>query len=66
MVALEGYTLGLAVIGIGMVINFFALPKGGKPARWLRWDSAVVIFPGVLMLFYSFGAATLIATYFSK
>jgi hypothetical protein len=66
MIAVEGYGLGLGLIAIGMVITFFALPKGGNPARWLRWDSAVVVFPAFVLLFYSFGVAALIATYLSK
>jgi hypothetical protein len=63
----ESYPLGFVLVGAGLLLTFFALPtKDGQAARWLRWDAAVVVFPGCLMVLYALGVAELLSAYFSK
>jgi hypothetical protein len=60
----ESYLLGFVLVGVGLVLTFLALPtKDGQTARWLRWNAAVVVFPGCLMVLYALGIAELISAY---
>lgn len=63
----HSYFVGIAFVVIGLVLAFLALPhKDGNPARWLRWNAAVVVFPGCLMIFYGLGIAVIVSAYLSK
>jgi hypothetical protein len=63
----ENYSWGVALLGAALVLSFFALPtKDGQAARWLRWEAASVVFPGVLIVLYALGIAELISGYLSK
>jgi hypothetical protein len=63
----ENYLLGFVLVGTGLVVSFLALPtKDGQAARWLRWEAAPVVFPGVLIVIFCLGVAEVLSSYLSK
>jgi hypothetical protein len=63
----DNYLLGFVLVGAGLLLSFLALPtKDGQAARWLRWEAASVVFPGVLIVVYALGVSELLSFYFSK
>jgi hypothetical protein len=61
------YIIGAVLLGAGIVLSVLALPhKDGQAARWLRWEAAPVVFPGVLIVIYALGVAELATGYLTK
>lgn len=57
---LADISLGLVLFAIGVFLIFIGMPKNGVTPRYLRFESALVIYPAVVMTFLVFGVAMMV------
>ncbi len=56
-------SIGIASLIVAGALMFFGRPTAdGNPARFLRFDAALVLFPSLVLIFSGFGAAAIIST----
>ena len=54
---------GIAMLGIAAVLIFFGRPdKSGVHPKFLRFNSALVLYPPVILAFLAMGAAAVISS----
>ena len=59
--------IGLGFMAIGMVLLVLGMPdKSGNPRRFLRFHSAVVLYPPFVLIFLAVGASMLIFSIIGK
>ena len=56
--------IGLFSLGIGFVLLFLGMPKGGVSPRFLQFGTAVVLYPPLIMVFFAAGVAELLTAYY--
>lgn len=58
---------GAAMLAIAAILIFIALPtKAGDPAKFLRFSAAPVLYPPIVLIFISLGAAAVISSLLTK
>ena len=56
-------SIGIASLIIAAALMFFGRPAAdGNPARFLRFDAALVLFPSLVLIFTGFGVAAIISS----
>ena len=63
MSMLGDLSVGIVLLAIGVILVLIGLPKKGVSPRFLRFDAAVVLYPGVIMVFLSMGVAMILRTH---
>jgi len=57
----EDVLIGGVMLAIGLALIFFALPnKAGVSPRFLRFESALVLYPPVVLVFIAGGIAEIV------
>jgi hypothetical protein len=56
--------IGLVSLAIGFALLFLGVPKGGTSPRFLQFDTAVVLYPPLIMAFFAAGVAELLTAYY--
>lgn len=56
-------SIGTVLLGIGVILVFIGLPKKGVSPRFLRFDAALVLYPGIVMIFLTMGVAMILKTH---
>ncbi|UPK31455.1 hypothetical protein [Bradyrhizobium sp. 195] len=55
------------MLAIAAILIFIALPtKAGDPAKFLRFSAAPVLYPPIVLIFISLGAAAVISSLLTK
>jgi hypothetical protein len=54
--------LSIGTVLLGIVV-FIGLPKKGVSPRFLRFDAALVLYPGIVMIFLTMGVAMILKTH---
>ena len=55
-------TIGLTLIGIAIFLIVIGRPnKAGVQPRFLRFEASLVLYPPIIMVFFAFGAAAVVA-----
>jgi hypothetical protein len=63
MSMLGDLSVGVVFLAIGVVLVLIALPRQGVTPRFLRFDAAAVLYPGVIMIFLTMGVAMILKTH---
>lgn len=58
------YFIGGIMVVIGVILVGIALPdKAGQSPRFLRFEAALVLYPGLVMIFLALGAADVVVAF---
>ena len=63
MSMLGDLSVGTVLLAIGVILVLIGLPKKGVSPRFLRFDAAVVLYPGIAMVFLAMGVAMMLRTH---
>jgi hypothetical protein len=63
MSMLGDLSVGVVFLAVGIVLLLIGLPRQGVTPRFLRFDAAVVIYPGVILAFLAMGVAMMLRTH---
>jgi hypothetical protein len=63
MSMLGDLSVGTVLLAIGVILVLIGLPKKGVSPRFLRFDAAAVLYPGVVMVFLAMGVAMMLRTH---
>ncbi|HZT26170.1 MAG TPA: hypothetical protein VFA57_10745 [Pseudolabrys sp.] len=55
---------GVACLAIGVVLIVLGWPRGGVNPRFLQFRAAVVVYPPIVLVFLTAGAAQLLTALF--
>lgn len=59
------FGVGLALLIVAFALIFIGRPdKDGNSPRFLRVDTALVLYPPVILLFFALGSAALLFSFF--
>jgi hypothetical protein len=61
--SLGDLSIGFVFIAVGVVLLLIGLPRHGVTPRFLRFDAAVVLYPGFVMIFFALGVAMMFRAY---
>ena len=57
------FAIGTASVVVAVVLIFIGIPKHGESPRFLRFDTAVVLYPTVIMVFLAIGGGLMLRAY---
>jgi hypothetical protein len=52
----QDLVIGLMLFAFGVVLLYIGMPKKGVSPRFLQFDSSVVVYPPLVMVFIAAGA----------
>ena len=63
MSMLGDLSIGVVLLAVGVVLVLIGLPRHGITPRFLRFDAALVLYPGIVMIFLTMGVAMILKTH---
>jgi hypothetical protein len=63
MSLLGDLSIGVVFLAVGVVLLLIGMPRHGVTPRYLRFEAAVVLYPGLVMIFFAFGVAMMLRAY---
>lgn len=63
MSMLGDLSVGVVFLAVGVVLVLIGVPRHGITPRFLRFDAALVLYPGIVMIFLTMGVAMILKTH---